>query len=87
MVWWVCALTYYKKYIVSFFKDIFLSFDFGLEHLLGPFDEFFFELHLEIVFRFLSDLEGAVNFGDDIRLFTCKMAALRITKSITMVLP
>ena len=79
MVWRICALNYYKKYIVSFFKDIFLSFDFGLEDLLGPFDELFFELHLEVVFGFLSDLEGAIDFGDGIRLFTCKMAALNMS--------
>jgi hypothetical protein len=39
-------------------------------------DEFFFKLHLEVVFGFLSDLESAVNFGDDVRLFPGEVASL-----------
>lgn len=76
IVWWICALYYQEKYVVGFFEDIFLSLDFGLEDLLGPFEELLFEFHLEIVFRFLSDLEGAVDFGDDVGLLACEVAFL-----------
>ena len=43
---------------------------------MWPSDEFFFKLHLEVVFGFLSDLESTVNFGDDVRLFPRKVASL-----------
>jgi hypothetical protein len=61
----VVDLKSYYPYIFCFLEIVLFSLGFGLE-LLGPLYELFLEFELIVVLGLLSELKGAVKFGNDI---------------------
>lgn len=77
--------NWWQNYILHFFKDVSLSFDFGSE-LLRSMDKFLLKLCLKIIIWTFPDLKGAVHFGNNIRFFSGKLDFLALLK-LTIVLP
>ena len=64
-IWWLNNQHIY--YIISFFEDIFFSFNFCLLHLQRSLYKFLLKFNLKIILRFFSNLECTIDFSDGIR--------------------
>jgi hypothetical protein len=73
------------KYVFEFFEHVLLALHAGFD-LLRAVDELLLELLLEVVLGLLPDLEGAVEFGDDVGLLAGELYFLGELRA-TMVLP